>query len=122
VVNMGRNLNLCISMGAGLLLFLIAILILPVQGIRVAVAAVVASLAVTFLLRDAGLARSLLTSIVTVIVGQTVILAISGRITLFPYYISKTGIIGILMLIVPLISSIAGSLIASGLKAWSSSS
>ena len=119
---MGRNLNLCISMGAGLLLFLIAILILPVQGIRVAVAAVVASLAVTFLLRDAGLARSLLTSIVTVIVGQTVILAISGRITLFPYYISKTGIIGILMLIVPLISSIAGSLIASGLKTWSSSS
>ncbi len=113
---MGRTVNLCLSIGIGLLLFMAAVFTLPMGGVRVAIAAAIASAAVTLLLKAKGLAGSLAASIITVMVGQTSAMSLSGRITLFPTYISKTGVIGLLTLLIPLIASVAGSLIASGLK------
>ncbi len=113
---MRRSVNLCLSIGVGLLLFIAAVFTLPIEGFRVAIAAAIASIGVTLLLESTGLTGSLATSIITVIVGQTFCLSVSGRIALFPHYISKTGLIGLLMLLIPLIASVAGSLIASGLK------
>ena len=111
-----RSIRGIISIVVGAVVYILVVFLFPAQGIRVAIAGIAASSVTVLISETRKLAKDLLNSFIAVILGVLISIAFHGGLGYLPAYIGKTRIIGALLFLVPFISMLSGTLIASGIK------